>query len=79
MFEAVLNNSINLMNDAFGNYVIQKLFECGPPEQHLQLLDQMRGHILELSLHMYGCRVIQKALDVVELPLQVRCIFFKNY
>lgn len=28
------------------------------------------GHVLALSLHMYGCRVIQKALEVLHLEQQ---------
>jgi len=48
------------MIDVFGNYVIQKFFEHGTPEQKRILGDKLVGHVLELSLQMYGCRVIQK-------------------
>lgn len=48
------------MTDVFGNYVIQKLFEHGNQAQKAVLAKQMEGHILSLSLQMYGCRVVQK-------------------
>lgn len=48
------------MVDVFGNYVIQKFFEHGTPEQKRILADKLVGNILPLSLQMYGCRVIQK-------------------
>ena len=48
------------MTDVFGNYVIQKFFEHGNQQQKKQLADKMKGHIPELSLQMYGCRVVQK-------------------
>ncbi|CAM8986493.1 unnamed protein product [Rhodiola kirilowii] len=59
----------SLMTDVFGNYVIQKtvFFEYGSPEQKKDLADQLSGQILPLSLQMYGCRVIQKALEVIEM------------
>jgi pumilio RNA-binding family len=44
----------------FGNYVVQKLFEYGSQPQRAQLAATMKGRILQLSLDMYGCRVVQK-------------------
>ena len=38
------------------------MFEHGTPAQRECLIAQMTGHILELSLQMYGCRVVQKVL-----------------
>ncbi|XP_026390124.1 uncharacterized protein LOC113285456 isoform X2 [Papaver somniferum] len=55
------------MTDVFGNYVIQKFFEHVSAEQRKQLPKQVVGHIFPLSLQMYGCRVIQKALEVIKL------------
>ena len=48
------------MTDVFGNYVIQKFFEHGNQPQKKILANQMKGRILELSMQMYGCRVVQK-------------------
>ncbi len=73
------------MTDVFGNYVVQKFFEHGSDTQkqvfvsravcHVQaLVKEMRGNIVALALQMYGCRVIQKALENVSLDLQVRLV-----
>lgn len=48
------------MMDVFGNYVIQKFFEHGDQTQKKVLANKMRGRVKELSLQMYGCRVVQK-------------------
>ncbi|KAL4253133.1 hypothetical protein ABKN59_004100 [Abortiporus biennis] len=63
--EIVPHHSLQLVQDVFGNYVIQKLFEYGTPAQKSQLAGTMKGHILALSLQMYGCRVVQKAVEFV--------------
>ena len=53
------------MTDVFGNYVLQKLFEYGGPEQCESLAAILRGQAVALSMQMYGCRVVQKALEYV--------------
>lgn len=37
-----------------------QLFEHGLTSQRRELAENLFGHVLELSLQMYGCRVIQK-------------------
>ncbi|KAL1060847.1 hypothetical protein V6Z11_1Z065800 [Gossypium hirsutum] len=68
-----------LMTDVFGNYVIQKFFEHGTESQRAELATQLTGHVLPLSLQMYGCRVIQKALEVVDLDGSImKCVHDQN-
>ncbi|GER47298.1 pumilio-like protein [Striga asiatica] len=54
--------------------LITDLFEHGNSEERMNLADQLRGQILPLSLQMYGCRVIQKALDVINLEQKTRLV-----
>ena len=58
--EIVPHNALQLIQDVFGNYVIQKLFEYGTQIQKTALANTMEGHVLQLALQMYGCRVVQK-------------------
>jgi pumilio RNA-binding family len=37
------------MNDVFGNYVVQKLFEFGTEQQRATLADQLFGNVLKLT------------------------------
>lgn len=43
--------------------MVQKLIEAGTSTQRQMLIDDMKGHVVELSKHTYGCRVVQKAID----------------
>lgn len=45
--------------------VIQKLFEHGTQVHKTKLVNVMEGHILALSLQMYGCRVVQKVISLL--------------
>eukprot|EP01059_Diplonema_ambulator_P000609 TRINITY_DN10504_c0_g2_i1.p1 TRINITY_DN10504_c0_g2~~TRINITY_DN10504_c0_g2_i1.p1 ORF type:complete len:597 (+),score=218.58 TRINITY_DN10504_c0_g2_i1:77-1867(+) len=67
LFKEVEPKCSELMVHMFGNYVVQKLFEHGLPHQVQILSEKLRGNILSLTLSPYGCRVVQKALEVVEL------------
>ncbi|GKE06272.1 pumilio homolog 2-like protein [Tanacetum coccineum] len=60
VLEEIFPQALTLMTtDVFVNYVIQKFFEHGMPPQRRELVGKLLGHVLTLSLSMYGCRVIQ--------------------
>mmetsp|Transcript_5970 Transcript_5970/g.13564 ORF Transcript_5970/g.13564 Transcript_5970/m.13564 type:complete len:875 (-) Transcript_5970:281-2905(-) len=56
----------DLQNDVFGNYVVQKLYEFGTDSMKKALKGTLEGNMLLLSLQMYGCRVVQKALESLD-------------
>jgi mRNA-binding protein PUF3 len=60
IFKELESNSLQLMQDVFGNYVIQKFFEHGDQTQKKILAGRMKGHVLALTNQMYACRVVQK-------------------
>lgn len=45
--------------------------QFGSLDQKLALAERIRGHVLSLALQMYGCRVIQKALEFIPSEQQV--------
>jgi mRNA-binding protein PUF3 len=60
IFKELEPNALQLMQDVFGNYVIQKFFEHGDQTQKKVLAAKMKGHVLALANQMYACRVVQK-------------------
>jgi pumilio RNA-binding family len=65
IFDEIIPSAHLLMTDVFGNYVLQKLFEYGSPEQCETLAQLLTGQSVQLAMQMYGCRVVQKALEYV--------------
>jgi hypothetical protein len=55
-----------LMNDPFGNYVIQEMIQHGTFEQKEQFFRLILIQVHHLSLHKYGCRIIQRSFDTLE-------------
>ena len=73
------NSPFPFLNNAFSrsNYVVQKLYEFGTPAMKRDLKGTLDGNMLRLSLQMYGCRVVQKALE--SLPYDDLCELLEEF
>lgn len=67
--DAVVRNTTPLMEDAFGNYVVQHLILAGnarPGSGSIyvtKVVDALRGRIFELSLQKFSSNVLEKCLS----------------
>ncbi|EDR23351.1 pumilio, putative [Entamoeba dispar SAW760] len=66
IWRALQDHIVELSSDLFANYVIQKALEFIPESRHI-VPQKMKGNVLRLTLHMYGCRVVQKAVEYVSM------------
>lgn len=55
---------------------LRQFFEHGTQQQRRELASQLVGHVLVLSLQMYGCRVIQKVRRVRGVGGEVRSMLW---
>ncbi|EIN07544.1 hypothetical protein PUNSTDRAFT_53691 [Punctularia strigosozonata HHB-11173 SS5] len=67
-------HALQLTQDVFGNYVVQKLLEHCSPAQRVAIAECLSDHVLALSLQMYGCRVVQKALEYLPESHQAKFV-----
>ncbi|KAK6139731.1 hypothetical protein DH2020_026524 [Rehmannia glutinosa] len=70
VFQEVVPHASKLITDVFGNYVVQKALDVIDLEQKARLVRELDGHIMRcqvatLSMHPYGCRVIQFIVDEI--------------
>lgn len=73
VFDEIYPNAVQLMQDVFGNYVIQKFFELGDQGQKRALGNSMKRKMLDLSTHGYGCRVVQKVNGLASFLALYKC------
>jgi pumilio RNA-binding family len=67
LLDELLSSIKRIRNDVFGNYVVQKLFQHGSSEAKAKLFRQaLLGEVIPLSKMIYGCRVVQKALECLD-------------
>ncbi|KAF9171332.1 hypothetical protein BGX21_006395 [Mortierella sp. AD011] len=74
IIDTILGQAYPLMSNRFGNFLIQRCFEFGSPQQIEALAQAMRGNILTLACDPFGCHVVQKALDNVEEDCKARIV-----
>ncbi|BAF24176.1 Os08g0519800 [Oryza sativa Japonica Group] len=67
-------NIMRCVRDQNGNHVIQKCIECVPTEHIGFVVSAFRGQVASLSMHPYGCRVIQRVLEHCGGDSQGQCI-----
>eukprot|EP00607_Mallomonas_marina_P008554 CAMPEP_0182418610 /NCGR_PEP_ID=MMETSP1167-20130531/2992_1 /TAXON_ID=2988 /ORGANISM="Mallomonas Sp, Strain CCMP3275" /LENGTH=523 /DNA_ID=CAMNT_0024592889 /DNA_START=42 /DNA_END=1613 /DNA_ORIENTATION=- len=53
-----------LMVDAFGNYLFQKLIECADESQRLMILQTVQKSLVHASLNLHGTRSVQRTVEV---------------
>ncbi|KAL7528134.1 hypothetical protein ACHAXR_003761 [Thalassiosira sp. AJA248-18] len=65
-FEEVMPDMEALWNDVYGNYILQGLLELGTDDMRSGIGQKIiDGDVVSLSMKVYGCRLIQKALDTL--------------
>ena len=57
---------MDCVKDQNGNHVIQKAIERVPAEHMYFIINTFVGKVQDLSIHAYGCRVIQRMLEHCE-------------
>jgi hypothetical protein len=65
VFPAIWDSLLDLMIDAFGNYLIQKLLEYANDEILEEIILIVNENILNLGFNAHGTRIIQKIIEVI--------------
>ena len=73
LFIPLCKNALKLINDPFGNYLIQKLITYFNQDQMLKLLTIISPSFYEISCNSHGTRVLQKMIGLLSSPI------IKNY
>ncbi|KAL9275269.1 Pumilio homolog 4-like protein [Drosera capensis] len=54
---------LQCVRDQNGNHVIQKCIDCIPQDKIQFIISAFFGQVFSLSVHPYGCRVVQRVLE----------------
>jgi pumilio RNA-binding family len=52
----------SLVQDQYGNYVIQHVLERGKPQDRSAVVMKIKGQVLQLSKHKFASNVIEKCI-----------------
>mmetsp|Transcript_21372 Transcript_21372/g.46751 ORF Transcript_21372/g.46751 Transcript_21372/m.46751 type:complete len:1134 (+) Transcript_21372:1-3402(+) len=62
VMEEILQNTCQLAQDQYGNYVIQHVLEHGNSQERLRVVKALAPEIVKLSLHKFASNVVEKCL-----------------
>lgn len=65
LYNHLESDLIELINDSFGNYLIQKLIEKLPPPCIDKFLGIVNPHMMNIGINPHGTRVLQKLIDTI--------------
>jgi len=71
-----------LVQDQYGNYVIQHVLEHGTPEDKSKIVHELRGNILIFSQHKFARYCFFRKLDCYQLrrrSFQKACFLVSTY
>ncbi len=63
LFTRLIDRIGDYMNDPFGNYLCQKLFEYCSPLQLGQIVENVSGKVMDIATNIHGTRAVQKAIE----------------
>ncbi|KAK7353080.1 hypothetical protein VNO80_18516 [Phaseolus coccineus] len=77
VFEGIIGSVVELMEDSFGNYLVQKLLDVCTDFQRLQIvlmLTNRPGQLIRISLNTHGTRVVQKLIETLDSDDQISLV-----
>lgn len=63
IYQPLVDEILKLVNDPFGNYLIQKLFQFLSPDQLQQIIVIFSPHIFDIGSNPHGTRVLQHLIN----------------
>jgi len=74
LIQAVLSHAIELVQDPFGNYVIQYILDFGDETSTNLVVQQFVGHVTHLAMQKFASNVIEKCIRVAPYALRKELI-----
>lgn len=74
LVDVVVVHSLELAQDAFGNYVVQQIMDPTHPEVLQKLVSHLEGSVNKLSVQKFSSIVIEKCLEYTESTQQMQII-----
>ena len=70
----IVANALELVQDAFGNYLCQKLIEHCRETQRLAVIQKVAPDLVAISLNMHGTRAVQKMVETIVHPPEIELV-----
>lgn len=66
LMNIIISNGLEIIQNPFGNYIIQYIFELWGFEIGKPLLELLINNVISLSMQKYSSNVIEKCIDMLD-------------
>ena len=63
ILEELMRATLSLVQDQYGNYVIQHVLEHGKRRDKSAVISKMKGQIVQLAQHKFASNVVEKCVE----------------
>jgi len=70
----VVEHGLALVQDAFGNYVVQYVIDLGDPAVCRALIEKLLGSIATLAVQKFSSNVVEKCLQLADDGVCALCV-----
>ena len=74
IYAEIKDHICDLMSDPFGNYLMQKLFECINEADRVEIVKNCAPHFVDIALDAHGTRALQKLVECVQTEEEVQLL-----
>ena len=74
LVQEIIANALELVQDAFGNYVVQYVLDLGEPTIAHGIMNNLLGSISSLSVQKFSSNVVEKCLELSNEKMRVKLI-----
>ena len=64
LLEEMHQDTLRLMQDQYGNYVIQWVLQHGEPRDRIEIVHKTKTHLLQLARHKFASNVVEHVIEV---------------
>jgi len=74
IFAEVITHVNELIDDPFGNYLVQKLIDVVTKDQRFRILAEVRHDLVNISKNIHGTRAAQKLIELIDSAEEVEIV-----
>jgi hypothetical protein len=66
LLDTIINNSLEIVQNPFGNYIIQHILDEWGPDIAKDIINVITNNIISLSMQKFSSNVVEKCFDLVD-------------
>ena len=71
LLDTITGNALEIVQNPFGNYIIQHILDEWGPEIAKDIINVIIGNMIALSMQKFSSNVVEKCFDLVDIVIVI--------